>query len=66
MPNRNVIIAVVVVVLVIAFASFMFTTINQAPSVEGAVTSTESENRGNDSGIAAPAGPPDPNVSPPQ
>jgi hypothetical protein len=64
MPNRNIVIAIFAVALAVAFAIVMFTTINQAPTTEGSVTSTESENRGNDTGIAPPVAPPDENFSP--
>lgn len=40
--NRNVIVAVVVVIAVIAFASFMFTNINQAP--DGGMGNTQQDN----------------------
>ena len=65
MQNRQILIAVAVAAIVVIFAGVVATTLYQAPSDEGAETSTESENRGNDSGVAAPAGPTD-TPAPPQ
>jgi len=66
MDKRHIVIGLVVAAFVAIFAVLIFVSVNQAPSVDGSVPSTESENRVNDSGIAAPAGPPDEAVSPPQ
>jgi hypothetical protein len=64
MQKRHMIIALAVAALVVVFAASTFFGLNQAPSVDGSVTSTESESRGNDSGIAAPAGAPSDTVAP--
>lgn len=55
MQKRHLIIAVVIAAIVVVFAGVVFTSLNQAPSVDGSVTSTESENRGTDTGPASPA-----------
>lgn len=55
MQKRHMIIAAVIALIVLVFAGMIFTGINQAPSVDGSATSTGSENRGDDTGVAAPA-----------
>ncbi|OAM77770.1 hypothetical protein [Devosia elaeis] len=59
MQKRHMLIAIVVALIVVIFAGMVFTGVNQAPSVDGSVTSTGSENRGSDTGVAAPAAPTD-------
>lgn len=54
MQKRHIAIVVAAVALAVVLASVAFMSLNQAPSDDGSVTSTESENRGNDTGVAAP------------
>ena len=64
MRKRHMIIALAVAAIAAIFAVTTFMGVNEAPTADGSVNSTESENRGNDSGIAAPAGPANETVSP--